>query len=210
MINRRQFGKALLATGIMLAGGVTTPKVRTAQQYTPEMTDDGLHTQPWFMQTFLDLAEDLEEARSQGKRFAIVWEQKGCPYCREMHYVNLARPEINEYVRNHFGIVQLNLWGAREVTDFDGETLGERKLALKWRVNFTPTIQFFPESVEKAEAKSGADLEVARMPGYFKPFHFISMFEFINDKVYERATFQRYLQEKFAALKAKGIEPDTW
>lgn len=195
----------------MAMGGAMTPTLRlwAAKTYEPQITDDGLHTQPWFMQTFLELADDLEESKGQGKRFAIIWEQKGCPYCREMHHVNLTRPEINEYIQKHFGVLQLNLWGARVVTDFDGEKLGERDLARKWRVHFTPTIQFFPESIE-GQAKSGADLEVARMPGYFKPFHFISMFEFVNDKLYESTTFQRYLQEKFATLEAKGIKPDVW
>lgn len=210
MISRRKFNNAMLMAMAVGGGIATTPRLWAAKSYEPQITDDGLHTQPWFMQTFLELADDLEEARDQGKRFAIIWEQKGCPYCREMHYVNLTRPEINEYIQKHFGMLQLNLWGAREVTDFDGETLGERDLARKWRVHFTPTIQFFPESIEQGAAKSGADLEVARMPGYFKPFHFISMFEFVNDKLYESTTFQRYLQEKFAALEAKGMKPEVW
>jgi thioredoxin-related protein len=48
------------------------------------------------------------------------------------------------------------------------------------------------------------------MPGYFKPFHFITMFEFVHEGAYERLSFQRYLQEKVAALQAKGIKPEMW
>lgn len=210
MITRRQFVKTVAIAGAALSSAATTSRGWAAKQYQPEMADDGLYKQPWFMETFLVLREDLEEAATQGKRLAIIWEQRGCPYCKELHLVNLARPDINDYIHAHFGMLQLNIWGAREVTDFDGETLGERELARKWGVHFTPTIQFFPETVEKGVAKSGADLEVARMPGYFKPFHFITMFEFVQARAYERLGFQQYLQEKLATLQAKDVKPEVW
>lgn len=208
MITRRQFGKTLLGAAVSLGASAKIAQAGTDKRGEPQLGDDGLYRQPWFMETFLVLAEDLREAAGKGKRFAVLWEQKGCPYCKEMHLVNFARPEINEYVDKHFGILQLNIWGAREVTDFDGETLAERALAQKWRVNFTPTIQFFPPQV--STRKPGGELEVARMPGYFKPFHFISMFEYVQERAYERMAFQGFLQEKLAALRAKGAKPEVW
>ena len=48
------------------------------------------------------------------------------------------------------------------------------------------------------------------MPGYFKPFHFMAMFEYVAEDHYKEAGFQRYLQNKFAELEAKGIDPDVW
>ncbi len=200
MIDRR----SLMLTSIALTGAATVPGLVTAA----ELNDDGLHVQPWFMETFLDLREDHQEAAGGGKRFAIVWEQAGCPYCKEMHEVNLAKKQITEFIKSKFGILQLNLWGSRNVTDFDGEEMEERDLARKWRVNFTPTIVFLDETA--AEDKSGADLEIARMPGYFKPFHFITMFEFVEQKAYTEMNFQRFLQNKFADLQAKGIKPEVW
>lgn len=206
MISRRIF----LASATAGTVAAMTPIASAATGDELVMGDDGLYLQPWFMQTFLHLPEDLEEARAAGKRFAVLWEQKGCPYCKEMHEVNLRIPEVREYVRGNFGLLQLNLWGAREVTDYDGEVLEERKLARKWRVNYTPTIQFFPESLEKIGGQSGASVEVARMPGYFRPFHFISIFEFVKERAYERTDFQRYLQEKFARIEAEGKKPEVW
>ena len=47
----------------------------------PMLTDDGLYKEPWFLESFLELADDLEAAHRQGKRFAIMWELKGCAYC---------------------------------------------------------------------------------------------------------------------------------
>jgi len=163
-----------------------------------------------FLDSFLELRDDLQEASDEGKRFAIIWEQKGCPYCKEMHQVNFARPDVNEYVRENFAILQLNLWGSREVTDFDGEAMEERALARTWLVNFTPTVQFFPATLEGLEGRPGRDIEVARMPGYFKPFHFVSMFEFVDGERYREQNFQRFLQDKFAEFEAKGIDPNVW
>ena len=92
----------------------------------PILTDDGLYKQSWFLESFLDLADDLEGARKEGKRFAIMWELRGCPYCKETHLVNFAQPRISDYVRANFEVLQLNIIGSRKVTDFDGQELSEK------------------------------------------------------------------------------------
>jgi thioredoxin-related protein len=127
-----------------------------------------------------------------------------------LHRVNFAQPAITEYVKTHFNVIQLNMWGDREVTDFDGEVLSEKKLAQKARVVFTPTIQFFPATLAEATGKPGAAVEVFRMPGYFKPFHFVSMFEYVYTKGYADTPFQRWLQAKADKLRAEGKPVDLW
>ena len=112
----------------------------------PILTDDGLYKQPWFLESFLDLSDDLEGARKEGKRFVIMWELKGCPYCKETHLVNFAQPRITDYVKTNFEVLQLNIIGSRKVTDFDGIELSEKELAAKYGVRFTPTFQFFAEA----------------------------------------------------------------
>lgn len=170
------------------------------------INEDGLHVQSWFTDSFLILNEDVIDAAASGKRVAVIFEQRGCPYCKEMHNVNLAEPEISEFIKNNFSVVQMNLWGAREVEDLDGKTMEERALARRWRVNFTPTIVFLPTPGEIAKGES----EVARMPGYFKPFHFLTMFEYVNAGAYTDQNFQRYLQNKFKAMEEKGLKPKVW
>ena len=202
MLTRRHFSSLAILGG---AAGLSGLRPRLAFA---ELNDDGLHVQPWFMQTFLDLREDQAEASGANKHLMLLFEQKGCPYCRELHEVNFKRPEIASYVQDNFGAVQLNLWGSRGVTDFDGSEMEERELARKWAVNFTPTIVFFAK--DEPEEKAGNLIEVARMPGYFKPFHFISMLEFVHEERYKDTQFQRFLQEKFEKLEAEGKKPDVW
>lgn len=197
------FSLMLLSAGASMAaeskdGAISLP--------TPETGDDGLHKQPWFQETFLDLKEDLTEANSLGKRLVIVWEQRGCPYCKKTHELNFRIPRVANFVKDNFFVLQLNLWGDREVTDFDGEVLSEKKLARKYKVLFTPTFQFFPETPAEAAGKPGDDVEIHRMPGYFWPFHFYFQFKYVKDKGYiEQPSFQRWLDGQGDKLREAGV-----
>ena len=93
---------------------------------TEKIGDDGLFKQDWFYQSFLELNEDAIEADSTGKYLMVLIEQAGCPYCRELHQVNFKNKEIITYLQDHFLIVQIDLWGSREVVSIDGESLEER------------------------------------------------------------------------------------
>ena len=190
MIQRR----TVLKLGLVAAAAAAVPAHAFADGG-PVLNDDGLYEQPFFVQSFLDLAEDLETAAQAGKRFAVMWELKGCPYCKETHFVNFADPEIRGFVSGNFDILQLNFVGSREVTDFDGEAMEERELARKWGIRFTPTTMFFPESLDEVAGRPGNEAEVARMPGYFKPPHFLAMYRFVRQKAYADSTFNDFLRQ---------------
>lgn len=160
----------------------------------PILTDDGLYKEPWFLESFLELADDLETARKEGKRFAIMWELKGCPYCKETHFVNFARPDIADYVKASFEVLQLNIIGARRVTDFDGVEMSEKELAGKYGVRFTPTFQFFPERAGPLKALEPQKREVARLAGYMRPEDFLAMFRYVREKAYESKSFLDYVK----------------
>src|SRR5215475_604763 len=131
----------------------------------PMLTDDGLYRQSWFQLSFLDLREDFADAKAAGKRLAVLFEQRGCVYCASLHNDVLSARYINDYVRENFAVVQLDLWGAREVTDFDGTVLAERALAERWGVIFTPTIVFLKDDLTGLEGKWGRELEaIERLP----------------------------------------------
>ncbi|UWQ59873.1 thioredoxin family protein [Leisingera caerulea] len=158
-----------------------------------ELGDDGLHKTSWMRETFKDLREDLEEANGEGKRLALIFEQRGCVYCTKMHEEIFPRPEIGQYIEDNFFVVQLNLYGDVEVTDFDGETLPEKDMARKWGVLFTPTILFLPEEV--GEGATAPEAAVAAMPGAFGAGTTLDMFTWVNEKRYaldNGEDFQRY------------------
>ena len=197
MLTRRQF---------TFSGAAAFGAARTG--FAAEVGDDGLHKQPWFLDTFLELGDDLAAAADNGRHLMILYEQNGCPYCRELHEVNFARSELSDYIKAHYDVIQLDMFGAREVLDFDGQALEERDLAAKWGVNFTPTTILMHNSNAGAVSVSAA--QSFRMPGYLKPFHYLSSLEFVAERKFEEQTFQRYLQDKFAELEVQGIDPDVW
>ncbi|MGL4496430.1 MAG: thioredoxin family protein [Beijerinckiaceae bacterium] len=185
--------RALLAAS---GAGLALASAPQAAQAQAKLTDDGIYTQPWFVESFLDLADDLGAATKSSKRFAVIFELKGCPYCKDVHLINFADEAIRNYVRERFDIVQLNILGAREVTDFDGEKLTEKNFAAKYGVKFTPTFLFFAEDGKAVAARKPLERDVARWQGYLKPPAFKSLFAYVADREYEKgAVLRDYLQK---------------
>jgi thioredoxin-related protein len=168
--------RGLLASAMMAVAAA--PALAKAR-----LGEDGLYHEDWYLESFLDLAEDLGNAGQGGKRFAILWGLRNCPPCRRMHEVHLADPAIEAYIRDNFALLHLNLLGAREVTDFDGSKLTEKALAKRYGIEGTPAIQFFPTSVTGLAAKAPQDREVARMASLPEPQAFIAQFRAVKNGV---------------------------
>ncbi|HSF93064.1 MAG TPA: thioredoxin family protein [Paracoccaceae bacterium] len=175
----------LLSAALML-----TPLAAIAE---PVMGDDGLHKTEWQRETFKDMSEDLAEATAEGKRLLVMWEQRGCVYCKKMHTEIFVDPEIEALIEDHFFVVQMNMFGDVDVTDFDGETLSEKEMAVKWNVIFTPTLIFF-DDLPPGEGESAAQAAVMTMPGAFGKGTTKAMLMFILDKIYlTDEHFQKYV-----------------
>ena len=185
-VNRRDLLIGAASLGILAAVAARADE--------PILTDDGLYKQPWFIESFLDLSDDLEGAAKDGKRFVIMWELKGCPYCKETHFVNFAQPRIADYIKSNFEVLQLNIIGSRKVTDFDGTEMSEKELAAKYGVRFTPTFQFFGERAAALKTLAPQKREVARAPGYLRPDDFLAMFRYVREKAYESKSFRDFVK----------------
>lgn len=167
--------------------------------------DDGLHKQEWFSITFRDMKEDMAAAAEEGKRLAIIIEQRGCIYCRKVHEEILSDAEVADYIKANYKMVQYNLYGDEEVVDLDGEVLTEKTAARKWGIAFTPTILFLPEQADGGEDSRQA--AVASMPGAFQKGTFLDMFTWVREKLYETdEDFQRYHARRIRERAAAGIE----
>jgi thioredoxin-related protein len=165
--------------------------------------DDGLHKEDWFAITFRDIAEDIEAANAEGRRLVLVFEQRGCIYCRRMHEELLADPEVADFIKARFKVVQYNMFGDEEVTDLDGDVLTEKTAARKWGYVFTPTLVFLPDSVP--DGVSVRDAAVATMPGAFGKWTFLNMFRWVHEKGYETDEhFQKYHARIIEELRAAG------
>ncbi|WP_455375379.1 thioredoxin family protein [Kaarinaea lacus] len=123
----------------------------------------------WFKESFLDINEDIAEAREAGKRVAIFFHQDGCPYCNALVERNLAQKAVLEKAKNNFDFIALNMWGDRMVTYVNGKQYKEKDLALALKVQFTPTIMFYDEKGKI----------VLRLNGYRSPTKFMADMDYV-------------------------------
>ena len=161
--------------------------------FSEEIGDDGLHKQIWMRDTFKDLREDLNEANMEGKRLVLMFEQRGCIYCSKMHNDVYSRGDISSYIEENFYVVQLNLHGDLEVTDFDGEVLSEKAMARKWNILFTPTVLYLSREVE--DGLMATEAAVSLMPGAWLAGTTIDMLTWVKEERYlldNGEDFQRY------------------
>ena len=110
-----------------------------------------------------------------------------------MHKEVFSKENISNYIEDNFFVVQLNLHGDIEVTDFDGEILPEKDMPRKWLILFTPSIIFLPQEV-KADA-TAQQSAVAMMPGAFHPGTTLDLFTWVREERYlldNGEDFQRY------------------
>lgn len=169
MITRR----SLLTMASAVLG---TPLLTMPARSKARLGEDGLYQSDWYLESFLDLADDLAATTRDGKRFAILWGLRNCPACRRLHEVHMADPATEAYIRGNFNILHLNILGAREVTDFDGTKLPEKRFAARYGIIGTPAIQFFPSSAAGLADRQPRDREVARMETLPEPEPFLAIF----------------------------------
>ena len=66
------------AEGEADAADIISKAVAKAGDATPTMGEDGIYHYDWYHQSFLELADDLEEALDDDKIVMIKFDQKGC------------------------------------------------------------------------------------------------------------------------------------
>ncbi|MHB1077508.1 thioredoxin family protein, partial [Thiobacillus sp.] len=76
----------------------------------------------WFKASFLSLRDDIAEAQSRNRRVMILFTQDGCPYCHALVERNLSQKNIETYLRKHFDVIAINMWGDREVVGLDNRS----------------------------------------------------------------------------------------
>jgi Thioredoxin-related protein len=167
------------------------------------MNEDGLHIQPWFLDSFLELEDDINEAEANNKRVALIIEQRGCIYCKKMHEEVLTRDDVREAITADYEMIQINMFGDREMLDLDGEALPEKEMVRKWGALFTPTIMFLPAADELEEGKSLAQQVKSVMPGAFGRGTVLDMFSWVTERGYNGdEPFQKYHARKIAERRA--------
>jgi len=155
-------------------------------------TDDP--RQSFFIQSFGDLPEELKTAGEQGKQgILLFFEADGCRYCTAMRKGVLSRQEVQDWYRDRFVSIAIDIHGDVEIRDFDGVTLPEKMIAEQRRVFLTPTVSFID--------LDGA--EVYRHVGLVKTVEeFIAMGEYVAGKHYFDTEFPVYASSRGVRMPA--------
>lgn len=158
-------------------------------------TDDPRRS--FFIQSFGDLPEELKAARAQGKQgILLFFEADGCRYCSAMLKGVLSQREVQDWYRDRFASIAIDIHGDVDITDFDGITLPEKVIAEHRKVFMTPTISFID--------LDGA--EVYRHLGMVKTVdEFLAMGEYVAGKHYFDKEFSVYASSRGVRIPADGL-----
>lgn len=140
----------------------------------------------WFKDSFLEFADDVEEAAEEGRRVLIFFHQDGCPYCNALVERNLSQKHIEDKIRASFDVIALNLRGARDVVSVGGETYTEKSFARALNVQFTPTLLFLDESGKI----------VLRLNGYIPPRELDVALDYASGEADVEADYLDYLASR--------------
>ena len=154
-----------------------------------------LHDETFFMRAPYDLRRE-----PGGRPLAVLFETVDCAACDELHREAFRREAVMAQV-GRFDVARFSLAAATSLTRPDGRPGSAGEWARELGVAYTPTVVFFDAS--------GA--EVFRIGAYLRPFHFATAFAYVADGGYRsEPSFQRYLQSRADALRARGERVELW
>jgi len=156
-----------------------------------------LHDQPFFLKPPLD----LDRSRRPGTRpLAVLFEQKECATCDELHRQGFAHPDVRALVPK-FDVARLELFGKERLVIPQGKSLTAEQWGRELRVAYTPTLVFFDEK----------GVESFRVEAYLRPFHLASALDYVASGTYRKEeSFQRYTQRRAETIRAAGGTVDLW
>lgn len=193
-MDRRSLLTLGAAAGATLALSQTPRAARAQDLPHPPLGEDGLHKPTWLTETFRDVRDDLAEAQATGRRLMYIVEQRGCIYCTRMHNEVFVDPRIDAILREHYLVVQMNLFGNVAVTDLDGTELDERDMMRRWGVVFTPTMIFMRDTPVPDESARAIEHAAMVMPGAYERGTTRLMLQWVLEHGYDSDEhFQHYV-----------------
>ena len=157
--------------------------ISAAETIKSDMVNPGYHEKPnWFKDSFLDLREDVSEAKENNKRVLMYFYQDGCPYCAKLLQDNFGQKTIADKTKKYFDVIAINMWGDKEVVDLYGNSTTEKMFSEKMKVMYTPTLVFLNEQGQV----------VLRVNGYYAPNKFETALDYVRGHNERKITFRKY------------------
>lgn len=142
--------------------------------------------------------ENLQQALSSEKPLLVMFEQKQCASCDELHNDLLERPEGKKQLAR-FNVALFDMWSNKIITRPDGKKVKVRDWVKELDVKYAPSLVYFNEKGE----------EVFRSDAYLRAFHMHSVMDYVASGAYKtQPNFQRYIDTRADHLREKGVEVD--
>lgn len=143
----------------------------------------------FFHESWNDFQEELQIARDENKiGIMFFFEDKDCPWCHRMKSTVLNQPKVQEYFRQHFRLIAVDIEGDIEVTDFSGKTTTQKSFALESnRVRATPLLAFYNLEGKRISKFTGATNDAEE---------FLLLGEYIVSEAYKKSRFSKYKRER--------------
>ena len=143
-------------------------------------------------------ATNLQASLDEKKYLLVLFEQKQCAACDELH-LDILKRKTSLALLKKFNIVVLDSWSREKIVTPSGEKIKIRDWVKKLKVNYSPAMLYFD-----AQGK-----EVFRADGYLKAFHTQSGMDYVSSGKYKtQKNFQRFVEARADHLREQGIEVD--
>ena len=83
----------------------------------------------WFKESFLEIGDDVQEAKEDGKHVLLFFQLNNCPYCDRMLTESFESESLTHYIQKHFDSIAINVGGDREIAYNEKLVLIEKQLA---------------------------------------------------------------------------------
>jgi len=142
----------------------------------------------FFTQSFGDLPEELQTAEEEGKQgMLLFFEAEACPYCSAMLKQVFAQKNVQDWYRERFLSIAVDIHGDVEIKDFDGITLPSKVFSKHRKVFMTPVMSFI-------DLKG---IEIYRHSGMVKtPEEFLLIGEYIAGNHYFDTEYKVFAKER--------------
>ncbi len=144
----------------------------------------------------INTVDSVTDLSNQFKPLLVMFEQRKCSTCDELHLDILKRKE-SVTLLSGFNVLVLDMWSNEMITTPAGEKIKIRDWAKKLDVKYAPSLLFFNDKGE----------EVFRADAYLKAFHTQTAMDYVSSGAYKtQGNFQRFVDKRADHLREQGIE----
>ena len=149
------------------------------EEQSPPAASGILHNDPAYLQPPYRLSR-----RSAAKPLLVLFEQKECAACDELH-LDILKRDGSAALLSGFDVVVLDIWSATEVQTPGGRDTTASEWARQLNIQYAPTMVLFDTDGR----------EVFRTEAYLRSFHVQSSMDYVLSGAYrDQPSFQRFVQ----------------